>query len=117
GKSMTGRAILRLIRPPGEVQARHIALEGVNLLDLPKKAMRAVRGQVLSVIDRLVEERGMGLIFISHDLNLVAHFCDRMLIMYAGRVVETCPVEELHAAQHPYTHHLLESALRFVRNG
>jgi peptide/nickel transport system ATP-binding protein len=54
-----------------------------------------------------VTERGLGLIFISHDLNLVASFCDRVLIMYAGRVVETCPASELHRARHPYTRGLL----------
>lgn len=214
GKSMTGRAILRLIRPPGQVEADHINLEGENLLSLPDKAMRAVRGQrismvmqdpkfslnpvmtigdqmveafrydrsinraearrrsvdmltsvsirdpervlrayphemsggmgqrimiammlipnpdiliadeptsaldvsvrgqVLSVIDRLVEERGMGLILISHDLNLVAQFCDRVLIMYAGRVVETCAANKLHEAKHPYTQGLLNSLPR-----
>ena len=46
---------------------------------------------------------GIGLIFISHDLNLVRNFCDRVLIMYAGRVVEALPAAELDNARHPYT--------------
>lgn len=54
----------------------------------------------------------MGLIFISHDLNLVAQFCDRVLIMYSGRVVETCDAHRLHEATHPYTRGLLNSLPR-----
>jgi peptide/nickel transport system ATP-binding protein len=49
------------------------------------------------------------LIFISHDLNLVAKFCDRIVIMYAGRIVETCKASELRQAKHPYTLGLLNS--------
>jgi peptide/nickel transport system ATP-binding protein len=59
-----------------------------------------------------VTSRGLGLIFISHDLNLVASFCDRVLIMYAGRIVETCRASELHQARHPYTRGLLASLPR-----
>jgi peptide/nickel transport system ATP-binding protein len=65
--------------------------------------------QVLAIIDDLVTQRGMGLIFISHDLNLVGSFCDRILIMYGGRIVETCKASELHSCKHPYTRGLLES--------
>jgi peptide/nickel transport system ATP-binding protein len=215
GKSMTGRAILQLIRKPGMIEADHIALQGQNLLHLSEKQMRGVRGkqismvmqdpkfslnpvltvgdqiveayrlhnkaskaearakalemleavsirdpervmkayphemsggmgqrimiammlipnpeiliadeptsaldvsvqgQVLSIMDRLVKERGMGLIFISHDLNLVSQFCDRVLIMYAGRVVEVCQADKLHEAKHPYTQGLLGSLPKF----
>jgi peptide/nickel transport system ATP-binding protein len=60
-----------------------------------------VQTQVLSIIDRLVRERGMGLIFISYALNLVSTFCDRVLIMYAGRVVEVLDAKNLHDAKHP----------------
>ena len=214
GKSMTGRAILRLIKKPGILEADHITLEGENLLQLSKKAMRQVRGhkismimqdpkfslnpvmrigdqiseayrlhsrvskkeaqkktlemlekvlirdpgrvirayphemsggmgqrimiammlipdpkiliadeptsaldvtvqkEVLEIMDALVRERGMGLIFISHDLNVVSAFCDRVLIMYAGRVVETCRADRLHEAKHPYTVGLLNSIPR-----
>ncbi len=209
GKSTTGRAILRLIPPPGEVRARRIALDGLDLLSLTEKQMQRVRGerismvmqdpkyslnpvmkvgeqiseayrlhnrasrrearertlemldavrirdpsrvyrahpqelsggmgqrvmiammlipnpdlliadeptsaldvtvqmQILAIIDDMVRERGMGLIFISHDLNLVASFCDRVLIMYAGKVVEVCRANELDQARHPYTRGLL----------
>ena len=75
-------------------------------------ACSCVQRQVLDIMDKLVKERGMGLIFISHDLNLVADFCDRVLIMYAGRIVEVCEADKLHEATHPYTRGLLNSLPR-----
>jgi len=59
------------------------------------------------VLDDMIAERRMGLIFISHDLNLIASFCDRILIMYGGKVMEQCTADNLHQAQHPYTRGLL----------
>jgi len=214
GKSVTGRAVLGLVPPPGRVTARSIRFDGTELTALPAKAMRRIRGerismvmqdpkfslnpvmrvgeqiseayrvhtrasasecrrqalemleavrirdpervyrlfphevsggmgqrimiammlipdpdlliadeptsaldvtvqmQVLAIVDDLVSQRGMGLMFISHDLNLVASFCDRVLIMYAGQIVEDCRAGELHLAQHPYTRGLLESLPR-----
>ena len=214
GKSMTGRAILGLVRPPGRVTADRLDFDGQPILNLPQRQMQALRGarismvmqdpkfslnpvmtigrqitegyrlhtrttlqaardkalemlravqirdpervfdayphevsggmgqrimiammlapdpeiliadeptsaldvsvrnEVLRIHDHLVRERGMGLIFISHDLNLVAQFCDRVLIMYAGRVVEELPARDLHAARHPYTRGLLDSLPR-----
>jgi peptide/nickel transport system ATP-binding protein len=211
GKSMTGRAVLRLIRPPGFIEADRLNVHGQDILSLPEKRMRKLRGgrvsmimqdpkfslnpvmtvgqqliealrahetvsrsqaqkraldlldevairdpkrvldlyphevsggmgqrimiammllpnpeiliadeptsaldvsvqlQVLDIVDKLVRDRGMGLMFISHDLNLVAKFCDRIIIMYAGRIVETCKASELRNAQHPYTLGLLNS--------
>jgi peptide/nickel transport system ATP-binding protein len=83
------------------------------IADEPTSALDVtVRMQVLSILDELVSERGLGCIFISHDLNLVASFCDRVLIMYAGRIVEVCRASELHDAQHPYTRGLLASLPR-----
>lgn len=82
----------------------------ILIADEPTSALDvSVRLQVLEVMDRLVSERGMGLIFISHDLNLVSRFCDRILIMYAGRIVEVCAAGRLHEARHPYTIGLLNS--------
>jgi peptide/nickel transport system ATP-binding protein len=78
--------------------------------DEPTSALDVtVRMQVLAIIDDLVTQRGMGLIFISHDLNLVGSFCDRILIMYGGRIVESCPAAELRNVTHPYSRGLLES--------
>ena len=82
----------------------------VLIADEPTSALDvSVQLQVLEIMDRLVRDRGMGLIFISHDLNLVAKFCDRIMIMYAGRIVETCRADELRNARHPYTLGLLNS--------
>lgn len=214
GKSMTGRAILGLVRPPGRVTADRLDLDGQSILNLSERRMRRIRGnrismvmqdpkfslnpvmtigdqiveayrlhaggnraaarqkaldmlaavqirdpervmgayphevsggmgqrimiammlapdpeiliadeptsaldvsvrtEVLNIMDRLVRDRGMGLIFISHDLNLVAQFCDRVLIMYAGRIVETLAAKDLYQARHPYTQGLLNSLPR-----
>ena len=61
------------------------------IADEPTSALDVtVQMRVLQILDRLVRERGMGLIFISHDLNLVATFCDRVLIMYGGRLPRRC---------------------------
>ncbi len=209
GKSQTGRAILGLTAPGGQVTAKRLAFNGIDLLNCPPKQRRALRGgriamvlqdpkfslnpvmtigaqivealqahtkasnreakkaalealaavqidhpervyqlfphevsggmgqramiammlianpdlliadeptsaldvtvqlQVLAILDKLVAERGMGLIFVSHDLRLVSTFCDRILVMYAGRVVEELPAGGLAQAQHPYTLGLL----------
>jgi peptide/nickel transport system ATP-binding protein len=209
GKSQTGRAILGLTPPPGEVTARRLAFDGIDLQTISKRTLRDLRGgrismvmqdpkyslnpvmtigeqiieayrahvraskteardkalamleavkmrdpgrvfslyphevsggmgqramiammlvtdpdmliadeptsaldvtvsmEVLRILDELVTERGMGLIFISHDLKLVSSFCDRVLVMYAGRVVEELEAKNLREAQHPYTQGLM----------
>ena len=85
----------------------------IMIADEPTSALDvSVQMQVLEIMDKLVKGRGMGLIFISHDLNLVSSFCNRVLIMYAGRVVETLAADKLHEAQHPYTQGLLNSLPR-----
>ncbi len=78
-----------------------IADEVTSALDV------TVQLDVLRILDDLVRDRGMGLIFISHDLRLVSSFCDRVMVMYAGRVVEEIAAQDLHNAQHPYTQGLL----------
>ena len=83
------------------------------IADEPTSALDVtVRMRVLAILDELAAQRDLGLIFISHDLNLVASFCDRVLIMYAGRLVEECKASELAHAQHPYTRGLLASLPR-----
>ena len=85
-------------------------IAGPELLiaDEPTSALDVtVQLQVLAILDRLVAERGMGLIFISQDLRLVSSFCDRVLVMYAGRVVEEIAAADLAQAKHPYTQGLL----------
>ncbi|MCJ8521577.1 peptide/nickel transport system ATP-binding protein [Pseudorhizobium tarimense] len=83
---------------------------GPDLLiaDEPTSALDVtVQLEVLAILDKLVSERGMGLIFVSHDLRLVSTFCDRVLVMYAGRVVEELSSAALEQAHHPYTQGLL----------
>jgi peptide/nickel transport system ATP-binding protein len=81
-----------------------IAEPELLIADEPTSALDVtVQLQVLAILDKLVAERGMGLIFISHDLRLVSSFCNRVLVMYAGRVVEEVAAGELHRARHPYT--------------
>jgi peptide/nickel transport system ATP-binding protein len=83
------------------------------IADEPTSALDVtVQMQVLAILDELVRERGMGLIFISHDLDLVSSFCDRVLVMYAGRVVEERAARDLANATHPYTRGLLQSLPR-----
>ena len=209
GKSQTGRAILGLTPPPGEVGAKRLAFDGIDLLTASRRTLRTLRGgrismvmqdpkyslnpvmtigeqiveayrahakasraeardrslamleavkmrdparvfslyphevsggmgqramiammlvtdpdlliadeptsaldvtvsmEVLRILDELVSERGMGLILISHDLKLVSSFCNRVLVMYAGRVVEELEAKNLRDAKHPYTQGLM----------
>ena len=209
GKTMTGRSILRLIRPPGRIEADAMTFDGIDILNATETQMRDLRGhrmamvmqdpkfslnpvmkvgaqlmeglrqrdhasrreaeakaiaalnavqirdpervmqayphelsggmgqrvmiammlipdpalliadeptsaldvtvqaEVLSILDNLVKTRGMGLIFISHDLRLVSRFCDRVLVMYKGKIVEELAAKDLMNAKHPYTQGLL----------
>lgn len=78
------------------------------IADEPTSALDVtVQLEVLGILDKLVAERGMGLIFVSHDLRLVSSFCDRVIVMYAGRIVEELAASELANAKHPYTQGLL----------
>ena len=80
----------------------------IIIADEPTSALDVtVQMQVLALLDDMVRDRGMGLILISQDLNLVASFCDRVLVMYAGQVMEVIEAGNLHDAQHPYTKGLL----------
>ena len=79
------------------------------IADEPTSALDAtVQAEILRLLEDLVSRRGMGLILISHDLPLVSHFCDRVAVMYAGRIVEELRAGELARAEHPYTKGLLE---------
>ncbi|MBB3462896.1 ABC transporter ATP-binding protein [Rhizobium sp. BK377] len=87
-----------------------ISSPSLIIADEPTSALDVtVRQQVLSILDDLITERNIGLIFISHDLNLVKSFCDRVIIMYAGRIVEIIEASRLDDATHPYTRGLLEA--------
>jgi peptide/nickel transport system ATP-binding protein len=78
------------------------------IADEPTSALDVViRDQVLALMERLAVERGFGLVIISHDLNMVSRFCDRIVVMYRGRVVETLSAGALERAEHPYTRGLI----------
>jgi peptide/nickel transport system ATP-binding protein len=87
------------------------------IADEPTSALDVtVQRQVLEILDDLVTRRGMGLIFISHDLELVSSFCDRVIIMYGGRVMEVCAAKDLHQSRHPYTRGLLNCLPKIAGN-
>lgn len=76
-----------------------VADEPTSALDV------SVRGDVLKLLDDLVTESGSGLLLISHDIRMVAAFCERIVVMYKGRIVEI--VNGLESARHPYTRSLI----------
>ncbi len=89
-----------------------LALAGqpeVLVADEPTTALDAtIQAQILDLIRDIRAETGMGLVLISHDLGVVADLCDRVAVMYAGRIVETAPTAELLARpRHPYARGLL----------
>jgi peptide/nickel transport system ATP-binding protein len=78
------------------------------IADEPTSALDVtVQAQLLVLIDELIRRRRMGLILISHNINLVASFCDRVVVLYAGRIMESLKASELASARHPYTQGLL----------
>jgi len=86
------------------------------IADEPTSALDAsVQAEILRLLEDLVSRRGMGLILISHDLPLVSHFCDRVVVMYAGRIVEELQASDLASARHPYTRGLLDCMPRLTR--
>jgi len=80
-----------------------VADEPTSALDV------SVRTEITSLLDELIHEQNMSLIFISHDLNLVSRFCDRVAVMYQGKIVETIAAAKLHNSSHPYVQGLLHS--------
>ncbi|MFN3169564.1 MAG: ABC transporter ATP-binding protein [Hyphomicrobiales bacterium] len=90
--------------------ARAIALEpDLIVADEPVSALDvSIQAQILNLIMRLQKSMGLTLVFVSHDLSVVAHVADRVAVMYLGRIVETGPVHEVfQSPKHPYTQTLL----------
>jgi peptide/nickel transport system ATP-binding protein len=86
----------------------------ILVADEPTTALDVtIQGQILALIRELQAETGMSVLFITHDLGVVAQLCDRIAVMYAGRIAETGPVEALFAdPRHPYTRGLLRAIPR-----
>ena len=83
-----------------------LAKPAVVIADEPTSALDvSVRGDVLKLLDELVTENNSGLVLISHDIRMVAAFCQRILVMYKGNVVES--LTKLEDAKHPYTKGLI----------
>ncbi len=91
----------------------------VLLADEPTTSLDVtIEAQVLQLIRRLRDERGMAVLLVTHNLSVVAEICDRVMVMYAGRLVEEAPVRELFRnPQHPYTRQLLKAIPSFPRDG
>ena len=88
-----------------------VAEPDLLIADEPTSALDVtVQNEVLRILDDLVRDRGMGLMFISHNLTIVSSFCDRVLIMYGGKIVEECEARNLKSAKHPYTRALIAAA-------
>ncbi|GFH77082.1 MULTISPECIES: ABC transporter ATP-binding protein [Streptomyces diastaticus group] len=100
--------------------AMAMALEPKLIIaDEPTTALDVtVQAQVMELLAELQREYNMGLILITHDLGVVADVADKIAVMYAGRIVETAPVDDIYRAPaHPYTHGLLDSIPRLDQKG
>ncbi|MER5628408.1 dipeptide/oligopeptide/nickel ABC transporter permease/ATP-binding protein [Streptosporangium sp. NPDC002544] len=92
--------------------AQALACEPKLLIaDEPTTALDVtIQAEILDILRSLQRDLGMSMIFVTHDLGVVADICDRVIVLYAGQVVEQAPVEELfHAPRHPYTKALLKA--------
>jgi peptide/nickel transport system ATP-binding protein len=93
--------------------ARALAVEpNFIVADEPLSALDvSIQAQVVNLLGELKESLGLTLLFISHDLDVVEYLCDRVVVLYLGRVMEIAPTSELYAkAMHPYTQALLAAA-------
>ena len=86
------------------------------IADEPTSALDVtVRRHLLELMDAMIIDRGISLMLITHDLDLAGGYCDRVMIMYAGRILETVSADALDSVRHPYSRGLLASAPRLDR--
>jgi oligopeptide/dipeptide ABC transporter ATP-binding protein len=88
-----------------------VADEPVSALDV------SIQAQILNLLQQLRKDRNLTLLFISHDLAVVDQLCDRILVLYRGRLMEELPRQKLDQAQHPYTRLLLDSLPSYAKRG
>jgi len=81
------------------------------IADEPTTALDVtVQAQVLELLRELREKHGLAMLFISHDLGVIAQVCDAVHVMYSGRILESGSLQQVfHSARHPYTHGLLRA--------
>jgi len=100
--------------------ARALMLEPkILLLDEPTSALDvSVQAEILNLLQRLKREHGLTYILVSHDLSVIAHMCDRLAVMNAGRVVEELTADQLRRSEpsHAYTRQLLKASLGYDRS-
>ncbi len=91
----------------------------VLLCDEPTTALDVtIQDQILRLLERIRTERGLSIVYVTHDLAVVGQICDRIAVMYAGRIVETGPTDQvLVEPAHPYTYGLLRSVPRLEPGG
>ncbi len=101
--------------------ARALILEPqILLLDEPTSALDAsVQAEVLNLLEDLRRKRGLSFIMVSHDLAVVTHLCERLMVMQRGRTVEMVSADDLaaHRVNDPYTQKLMQASSGFVRPG
>jgi len=99
--------------------ARSLILEPeILLLDEPTSALDvSVQAEILNLLQRLKQERGLTFVLVSHDLAVIAHMCDRLAVMNAGRIVEELTVSQLRASEprEAYTRQLLRASIGYDR--
>lgn len=91
-----------------------IPFPSILIADEPTTALDVtIQAQILDLLKEIQQREQMSIMLITHDLSIVASFCDRVIVMYAGQIVESAPAEKLfHSPKHPYTRRLLNAIPR-----